>query len=48
MVYARRFMGRFEGNGLLVTRWLPLTSSAVITLFGVAIAVQALMSTGMV
>ena len=42
MVHARRFMGRFQGNGVLVTRWLPMTSAAVITLFGAAIAVQAL------
>ena len=29
MVYARRVMARFQGEGPLITRWLPLTSSAV-------------------
>ena len=46
MVYARRLMARVEGNGPLITRWLPLTSSATITMLGVAIAAQALMSAG--
>ena len=46
MVYARRLMARIEGNGPLITRWLPLTSSATITVLGVGIAVQALMSAG--
>ncbi len=46
MVYARRFMSRFAGEGPLITRWLPLTSAAVITLFGVGLAVQALVSAG--
>jgi ABC-type nickel/cobalt efflux system permease component RcnA len=42
MVYARRLVARFDESGPLVTRWLPLTSSAVMTLLGVSIAVQAL------
>ena len=42
VVCARRFMARFEGDGPLVTRWLPLASAAVIALSGVVIAVQAL------
>jgi ABC-type nickel/cobalt efflux system permease component RcnA len=46
MVYARRFMSRFHGDGPLITRWLPLTSAAVITLSGVVIALQALGSAG--
>ncbi len=46
MVYARRFMTRFQGEGPLIQRWLPLTSSAVITVLGVAIAIQGLMSAG--
>lgn len=46
MVYARRFMSRFHGEGPLITRWLPLSSAAVVTLLGVAIAVQALMTAG--
>jgi ABC-type nickel/cobalt efflux system permease component RcnA len=41
MVYARRFMSRWEGEGPLITRWLPLTSAALITVLGVGIAVQA-------
>jgi len=46
MVFARRFMARFQGEGPLIQRWLPLTSSAVITVLGVAIAIQGLMSAG--
>lgn len=46
MVFARRFMARFQGEGPLITRWLPLTSSAVITLLGLGIAVQALVTAG--
>jgi ABC-type nickel/cobalt efflux system permease component RcnA len=46
VVYARRFMARFHGEGPLVSRWLPLTSAAVITVSGVVIAVQALMTAG--
>src|SRR5262249_10078848 len=41
MVYARRLVARFDESGPLVTRWLPLTSSAVMTLLGASIAVQA-------
>jgi ABC-type nickel/cobalt efflux system permease component RcnA len=48
MVYARRFMSRLQGEGRLITRWLPLTSAAVITLLGVAITVQALITAGVV
>jgi ABC-type nickel/cobalt efflux system permease component RcnA len=44
MVYAHRLMERFQGNGVLLTRWLPLTSAAVMTGFGLAIAIQALVS----
>jgi len=46
MVYARRLMARFQGEGRVVTRWLPLTSSAVMTVLGLAIAGQALMAAG--
>src|SRR5262249_58041364 len=31
MVYARRLMAGIRGEGPMVTRWLPLTSSAIIT-----------------
>lgn len=46
MVYAGRFMSRAQGDGLLVTRWLPLGSAAVITLLGVGIAIQSLVAGG--
>jgi ABC-type nickel/cobalt efflux system permease component RcnA len=42
MVYARRLMTRFREDGPWIRRWLPLTSSAVMTLLGLGIAVQAL------
>ena len=48
MVYAAQLMARFRVESRIVTRWLPLTSSAVIVMLGVAIAVQALMSAGIV
>jgi ABC-type nickel/cobalt efflux system permease component RcnA len=41
VVHARRLMARVQGDGALVTRWLPLASSAVITVVGLAIALQA-------
>jgi len=44
MVYARRLVARFDERGPLVTRWLPLASSAVMILLGVSIAVQAVAS----
>jgi nickel/cobalt transporter (NicO) family protein len=46
MVYARSVMARFQGEGVLITRWLPLTSAVVITVFGIAIALQALVAAG--
>src|SRR5215470_20005036 len=48
MVYAASLMARFRVESRIVTRWLPLTSSAVIVVLGVAIAVQALLSAGIV
>lgn len=47
MVYARQFMARFQGEGRIVTRWLPITSSAFILLAGIALTWQALQSTGL-
>ena len=44
MVYARRFMSRVRADGPIVTRWLPLTSAAVMTVLGLAIAMQALVT----
>lgn len=46
MVYAGRFMSRVQGEGTLITRWLPLGSAAVITILGVAIATQSLIAGG--
>ena len=43
MVYARRLMSRFREDGPWIRRWLPLTSSAVMTLLGLGIAVQAVL-----
>jgi nickel/cobalt transporter (NicO) family protein len=42
VVYARRLMARVHGEGRLITRWLPLTSAAVITLVGAAMTLRAL------
>ena len=46
MVYARHFMSRFQGEGLCITRWLPLTSAAIITVLGLAMVIQALVAAG--
>jgi len=46
MVYARRFMTKFRSEGLLITRWLPLTSAAVITFLGLAISIRSLVAGG--
>ena len=42
MVYARRLMSRFEGDGPIFTRWLPLASAAVMTVVGLTIVLQGL------
>ena len=44
MVYARRFMGRLQVDGPLTRRWLPIASSAFITVLGLTLAIQALSS----
>jgi ABC-type nickel/cobalt efflux system permease component RcnA len=41
IVFARELMARVKGDGVFVTRWLPLTSAAAVTLLGLAIALQA-------
>jgi ABC-type nickel/cobalt efflux system permease component RcnA len=46
MVYAQRFMARLQGDGAMLTRWLPLTSAALITCVGIAMVIQALGSAG--
>jgi nickel/cobalt transporter (NicO) family protein len=48
VVYARRFMARILNvEGKFTTGWLPLVSSAVITIAGVAIAMQVLANGGL-
>jgi ABC-type nickel/cobalt efflux system permease component RcnA len=47
MVYARNFMSRFQSEGKWITRWLPITSSAFIVMFGLALTWQALQNTGL-
>jgi nickel/cobalt transporter (NicO) family protein len=42
MVYARRTVSRFSGENAFVTRWLPLTSAAIVTIFGLTMTIQAL------
>lgn len=46
MVYARRAMARFTANGPVVRRWLPLASSAVITIVGLVITFRSLVAAG--
>jgi len=48
MVSARHVITRLQGEGRLMTRWLPLTSVVVITVFGLAMIVQALLTAGVV
>jgi ABC-type nickel/cobalt efflux system permease component RcnA len=48
MVSAQHVITRLQGEGRLMTRWLPLTSAAVITIFGLAMIAQAFMTAGMV
>ncbi|MGH7798145.1 MAG: nickel/cobalt transporter [Candidatus Binatia bacterium] len=46
MVYAREFMSRFQTEGRVFTRWLPLASSTLITLFGFGMIFQSVASAG--
>jgi ABC-type nickel/cobalt efflux system permease component RcnA len=46
MVYARDFVSRLRTDGRVFTRWLPLASSTIITLFGFALLVQSVASAG--
>ena len=46
MVYAGRFMSRFGAQGPLTQRWLPLASSAVITVIGITLTLQSLVTIG--
>jgi len=42
MVYARRFMSHLQMDGPLTKRWLPVASSAFITVLGLVLTIQAL------
>jgi high-affinity nickel-transport protein len=44
MVYARRFMTHLQIDGPLTKRWLPVASSAFITVLGLILAIQAVSS----
>jgi len=44
MVYARRLMSRFQSDGPLTKRWLPVVSSSFITVLGLTLAIQSLAS----
>jgi ABC-type nickel/cobalt efflux system permease component RcnA len=48
MVSARHVMAHVHGEGRFMTRWLPLTSAAVVTIFGLAMLAQAVMAAGIV
>jgi nickel/cobalt transporter (NicO) family protein len=47
VVFARRFMDRYQTDGPIITRWLPLASSGVITTVGIVIALRSLITTGL-
>ena len=47
MVYARRYMERFSGEGKMI-KALPLVSSFVISILGFAIAIQSIVSGGII
>jgi ABC-type nickel/cobalt efflux system permease component RcnA len=46
MVYARDSMSRFQTEARAFNRWLPLASSAIITLFGFGLMIQSVASAG--
>ena len=46
MVYAGRFMSRLGSQSSLTQHWLPLASSAVITVVGVILTLQSLITAG--
>jgi len=48
MVSARQVLARFQGEGPLLTRWLPWTSAAMMIVFGLVMIVQALVTAGLV
>jgi ABC-type nickel/cobalt efflux system permease component RcnA len=46
MVYAGRFLARWQGDGALVKRWLPLASAGCMLLLGLGITGRTFMNTG--
>jgi nickel/cobalt transporter (NicO) family protein len=46
VVHAGRLMSRWSGSGPLVTRWLPVASSVIITVVGLGLAAQAVGAVG--
>jgi nickel/cobalt exporter len=46
VVYARQLMACVQAEGRLITRWLPLTSAAVIIVVGLGMTTQALQAAG--
>jgi ABC-type nickel/cobalt efflux system permease component RcnA len=47
-VYARRLLARLPTDGPIINRWLPTASATAITCLGVGIAVQALLTMGVI
>ncbi len=47
-VYARRLLTLLPSDGPLVDRWLPMASATVITCLGVGIAIQSLLTAGVI
>jgi ABC-type nickel/cobalt efflux system permease component RcnA len=47
-VHAGRIMVRLKTEGVLLRRWLPLTSSAMITIVGCLITIRGLMAAGII
>ncbi len=46
MVYARQFVSRWNSDGALIKRWLPVASAGFMLILGLGIAGQALLKTG--
>jgi ABC-type nickel/cobalt efflux system permease component RcnA len=46
MVYARQFVARWQSEGAIMKRWLPVASAGFMMILGLGIAGRALLSTG--
>jgi high-affinity nickel-transport protein len=46
MVYARQFVARWNSDGAVIKRWLPVASAGFMLILGLGIAGQALLKTG--